>query len=506
MLAFWKPKQGNTSDTLQLRYTLINFVSPYLTDAGVVGPVRTGKSTFIKRFMDELVIPNIENTYNKERAKDELPQSATGNTIMTTEPKFVPAEAVEITLEKNISFKVRMIDCVGYLVPGAHGHLDGAEPRMINTPWFDEKIPFEQAAEIGTQKVINDHSTIGVVITTDGSISDIPREDYTESEERVIHELKAIGKPFVLILNSAKPFAPETETLKHQLADKHQVPVIAVNCAQLKQEDINHIMERVLYEFPVKELKFYLPKWLETLDASHWLKQSMITSVRNLLAEGSNKLREIKDSISLFENNDHVKRAYLDNIALGEGAARIEVNLDENLFYRVISETTNMDIDSDYKLISKIKELAEAKREFDKVKYALEEVKQKGYGIVTPAIDEMKLEPPVLVKHGAKYGVKIKATAPSLHLMKADIETEVSPIVGSEEQSKDLIEYIISQMEENPENIWEMNMFGRSMHDLVSDGLKTKLYHMPEDAQMKFQDALQRIINEGSGGLICIIL
>ena len=484
----------------------MNFVSPYLTDAGVVGPVRTGKSTFIKRFMDELVIPNIENTYNKERARDELPQSATGNTIMTTEPKFVPAEAIEISLDKSIHFRVRMIDCVGYLVPGASGYLEGDTPRMISTPWSDEKMPFSKAAEIGTQKVITDHSTIGIVITTDGTITEIPRDDYIEAEERVINELKHLGKPFVLLLNSATPFAKETEDLKFSLSEKHKVPVIIVNIAQLKQDDINLVMEKILYEFPVKELKFYLPKWIEPLSTDHWLKQSMINSVKHILGEGTNKLREIKESIETLEHNEHIKKAYLDHISLGHGACKIDVNLAESLFYKVISETTQMDIDSDYKLISTIKVLAQAKKEFDKIKYALEEVKQKGYGIVTPATDEMRLEAPILVKHGAKYGVKIKASAPSFHLIKADIETEVSPIVGNEEQSQDLINYIINQMGEEPEKVWEMNMFGRSMHDLVQDGLKTKLYHMSEDAQMKFQDTLQRIINEGSGGLICIIL
>ncbi|MCL1936276.1 MAG: stage IV sporulation protein A [Defluviitaleaceae bacterium] len=473
---------------------------------GVVGPVRTGKSTFIKRFMDELVIPNIENTYNKERAKDELPQSASGNTIMTTEPKFVPAEAIEINLEKSVNFRVRLIDCVGYLVKGANGHLDGDTPRMINTPWSEEKIPFSEAAEIGTQKVINDHSTIGIVITTDGSITDINREDYIEPEERVINELKELGKPFVVLLNSAKPFAPETEELKFSLSEKYGVSVIPVNCFQLKRDDINSIMEKILYEFPIKELKIHLPKWIETLPQAHWLKQSMISSVKSILSEGTNRLRELKNNVNIFEDNEHIKKAYIDSISLGEGAARIEVNLIESLFYKVISETTAMDIDSDYKLISTIKVLAEAKREFDKVKYALEEVKQKGYGIVTPAAEEMRIEKPVLVRHGAKYAVKIKATAPSVHLIKADIETELSPMAGDEEEALDYINYIKNQMEEEPEKVWQINMLGRSMQEVVRDGLKKKLYHMPEDAQMKFQDTLQRIINEGSGGLICIIL
>ncbi len=472
---------------------------------GVVGPVRTGKSTFIKRFMDKLVIPNIENSYNKERTKDELPQSATGSTIMTTEPKFIPNEAVEISLDEAVKFKVRMIDCVGYLVPGATGHLDGDKPRMINTPWSEEKMPFTEAAEIGTKKVITDHSTIGIVITTDGTITDIPRENYIEAETRVIEELKAINKPFIIVLNTTKPYAAETETLKDYLKEEHGVPVVPVNCSQLKTEDINGIMEKILYEFPLKELRIHLPKWIETLNLDHWLKQSIVFGVKGILGDIS-KLRQIKDSIATLENNEYIKKAYIDNIFLGEGSAKIEVSVNDNLFYKVISETTDMNISSDYELISTIKVLSEAKKEYDKVKYALEEVKQKGYGIVTPVIDEMCLEEPILVKHGAKYGVKIKATAPSIHLIKADIETEVSPIVGSEQQSQDLISYIKEQMQEDPEKVWEMNMFGRSMDDLVKDGLKTKLYHMPEDAQMKFQETLQRIINEGSGGLICIIL
>ena len=472
---------------------------------GVVGPVRTGKSTFIKRFMDEIVIPNIENLYNRERTKDELPQSATGTTIMTTEPKFVPNEAVEISLNESTSFKVRMVDCVGYLVPGASGHSENGQARMINTPWSDEKIAFSQAAEIGTKKVITEHSTIGIVITTDGSITELERHNYIEAEERVINELKQLNKPFVLLLNTTRPYAPETEELKQELIEKYQVPVVAVNCLQLKQDDINAIMERVLYEFPVKELKFFMPRWIETLSNSHWLKQNMISSVRNIMGS-VNKLRHIKESLLILEENEFIKKAYLDKISLGEGSANIEIAVCDSLFYKVLSETTGMQIESDYQLISTIKVLSEAKREFDKVKYALEEVNQKGYGIVTPVTSEMRLEAPTLVRHGSKYGVRIKATAPSIHLIKADIETEISPIVGNEQQSQDLIDYVSEIMQKEPEKVWEMNMFGRSMHDLVKDGLQTKLYHMPEDAQMKFQDTLQRIINEGSGGLICIIL
>lgn len=390
---------------------------------GVVGPVRTGKSTFIKRFMDLLVIPNIENAYSKERAKDELPQSAAGRTIMTTEPKFVPNEAVEILLDETLSCKVRMIDCVGYLVPGAAGHLEGEEPRMVTTPWSEDRMPFVEAAEMGTKKVINDHSTIGVVITTDGSVAEIPREDYIEAEERVIRELRHLNKPFVILLNTAKPYAAESEKLRQELSEKHNAPVMAVNCAQLKLEDIHAIMEKVLYEFPVKEIKINYPKWIETLQIDHWLKQNFIKAVKDLLFD-INKLREMKDCAAALESNEYIKKAYLDRIALGDGTVNLEVNVDDGLFYRILSETTGMDIAGEYQLIATIKVLAEAKKEYDKIKSALEEVRRKGYGIVTPATDEMKLEPPVLVKHGAKYGVKIRASAPSIHLIRADIETE----------------------------------------------------------------------------------
>ncbi|MCL2048042.1 MAG: stage IV sporulation protein A [Defluviitaleaceae bacterium] len=473
---------------------------------GVVGPVRTGKSTFIKRFMDLLVIPNIENAYGRERANDELPQSAAGKTIMTTEPKFVPNEAVTIKLDDAAMFKVRMIDCVGYLVPGALGHLEGEDkkPRMVSTPWSEEKIPFAEAAEMGTKKVINEHSTIGIVVTTDGSVAEIAREDYIEAEERVIRELRAINKPFVIVLNTQTPFSPEAEKLRDELAEKHGAPVVALNCAQLKIEDINAVIERVLYEFPVQEIRVNYPKWIETLPLEHWLKQSFIATVKQMVASVG-KLREMRRHISIFEENEYVKRAHLEKIALGEGAVHIELSVDELLFYRILSETTGMDIAGEYQLISTIKVLAEAKKEFDKIKFALEEVRRKGYGIVTPATDEMKLEPPVLVKHGSKYGVKIKASAPSIHLIRADIETEVSPLVGNEKQSEDLIAYINQEMADDPTRIWELNMFGKSMHEMVRDGLQNKLFRMPEASQMKFQETLQRLINDGSGRLICFI-
>jgi stage IV sporulation protein A len=391
---------------------------------GVVGPVRTGKSTFIKRFMDLLVIPNIENAYSKERATDELPQSAAGRTIMTTEPKFVPNEAVEIRLDEAATFKVRMIDCVGYLVPGATGHLDGETPRMVSTPWSENRMPFAEAAEMGTRKVINDHSTIGIVLTTDGSIAEIPREDYIDAEERVVRELKAINKPFVILLNTQSPFSPESEKLRDELSEKYSAPVMALNCAQLKIEDINAVIEKVLYEFPVQEIRVNYPKWIETLPLEHWLKQSFITSVKQMVT-GVGKLREMRSHIVSLEENDHVKKSRLEKISLGEGTVHIELAVDETLFYRILSETTGMDIAGEYQLISTIKVLAEAKKEFDKIKTALEEVRRKGYGIVTPATDEMKLEPPVLVKHGSKYGVKIRASAPSIHIARIKQKSKI---------------------------------------------------------------------------------
>ncbi|MCL1843816.1 MAG: stage IV sporulation protein A [Defluviitaleaceae bacterium] len=401
---------------------------------GVVGPVRTGKSTFIKRFMDLLVIPNIENGYSKERATDELPQSAAGRTIMTTEPKFVPNEAVEIRLDDAATFKVRMIDCVGYLVPGATGHLDNdsGETRMVSTPWSEDRIPFAEAAEMGTRKVINDHSTIGIVVTTDGSVAEIPREDYIDAEERVIRELKGINKPFVVLLNTASPFSPEAEKLRDELSEKYAAPVMAMNCAQLKIEDIHAVIERVLYEFPVREIRVNYPRWIETLPLEHWLKQSFIGAVKGMVT-GVGKLREMRNHISALEENEHVKKAHLEHIALGEGTVHIELAVDESLFYRILSETTGMDIAGEYQLISTIKVLAEAKREFDKIRNALEEVRRKGYGIVTPATDEMKLEPPILVKHGSKYGVKIRASAPSIHILCIKQKNQISKRSGGKE-------------------------------------------------------------------------
>ncbi len=472
---------------------------------GVVGPVRTGKSTFIKRFMDLLVLPNIANAYTRERARDELPQSATGKTIMTTEPKFVPNEAVEISLGENAEARVRMIDCVGYLVPGAEGHMDGDLPRMVHTPWSENAIPFREAAEMGTKKVITDHSTIGMVVTTDGSVTELPRESYEEAEERVVGELQEIGKPFVILLNTATPYSEGTQALRSQMEEKYGVPVMAVNAAQLKAEDIRKILEQMLYQFPIRELRFFFPGWVETLEQDHWLKQEMIAALKGVM-EKADKLADVENAISGLADADFLKKAYTDHILPGEGAADIALNFDDGLFYQILSETVDMPIENDYALISTIKMLSETKQEYDKIAGALNDVRRKGYGVVTPVFEEITLEKPEVFKQGSRYGIKLRAKGESLHLIKADVETEVSPIIGNEEQSREFIDHLISDYEEEPEKIWDLNIFGRTLSSMVSDGMQNKIYRMPEDAQMKLQETLQKIVNEGSGGLICIIL
>ncbi len=472
---------------------------------GVVGPVRTGKSTFIKRFMDLLVLPNIENVYSRERAKDELPQSAAGKTVMTTEPKFVPNEAVEINPDGDISFKVRLIDCVGYPVEGAGGYNDGGEPRMVNTPWSNEKMPFARAAEIGTRKVIEDHSTIGIVVTTDGSIGELEREGYIEAEERVIKELKALSKPFVVLLNSVTPYSQQTMELSEELKARYDVPVIPVNCAQLKGENITGILEQLLYEFPVGEIGINLPKWMEALPTDHSIKANIISCIKSLPFE-LKSLKEVKLLPDAILSDRDIKKAYVEKIDPGTGRAVIDLSPREDLFYNVLSETTGMNISSEYQLISTIKELTQAKKAYDKVRFALEEVNRKGYGVVMPSPEETELSKPEVAKHGGKYGIKLTASAPSIHMIRADIHTTVAPIVGSEEQSKELADYLAEQFDGDREKLWSYNIFGRSLSDLIREDLTGKINHMPEDAQQKFQETLQKIINEGSGGLICILL
>lgn len=472
---------------------------------GVVGPVRTGKSTFIKKFMDLMVIPNIEGEYKRQRALDELPQSAAGRTIMTTEPKFVPNEAIDITIGNNLKLKTRLVDCVGYLVNNAIGYLEDDMPRMVRTPWSDEEIPFEDAAEIGTRKVIKEHSTIGLLVTTDGSITDIPREDYLEAEERVVRELKELNKPFAIVLNSSSPYSEYTRSLADELEEKYDAPVIPADCSNLETTDINNIFSRVLYEFPIEQINIDFPKWIDALDNTHWLKTSLYADIMNAFSDIS-ELKEIDKAITTLQNTEVIDKCSSDDINLGNGEVNITITLKEDLFYKVLTEVSGINIANEGDLFTTISNLSSVKKEYDKISYALNEVKQKGYGIVTPSIEELILDEPEIVKQGSRFGVKLKARAPSIHMIRADIETEVSPIVGSEKQSEELVNYLLSEFENDPLKIWESNIFGKNLHELVNEGLQNKLSKMPEDAQMKLQETLQRIINEGSGGLICIIL
>ncbi|QUH31867.1 stage IV sporulation protein A [Vallitalea guaymasensis] len=472
---------------------------------GVVGPVRTGKSTFIKRFMDLLVLPNIENVHSKERTLDELPQSAAGKTIMTTEPKFIPQEAARVTLSEDVEFDVRMIDCVGYMVEGATGHLENDEERKVKTPWFNYDIPFTQAAEIGTKKVINDHSTIGIVVTADGSFGEIPRENYIEAEERTINELKKLSKPYVVILNSLRPYSDDTILTATELEDKYNVPVLPVNCDQLKKEDVIKILESVLLEFPLSVVNFNVPKWIEMLDNDHWLKSSLIDSVKDIM-DSVDAIRDLKKEDTLTVENDYITKVKLDRIDLSTGCANVDINFNDDYYYDILSDLMGTEIKGEYQFMSLIKKLGRVKEEYDKVSAALNEVKAKGYGIVTPMINELSLQEPEIVKQGNKFGVKLKASAPTIHMIKCDIQTEVSPIVGTEKQSEELLNYLMSEFESDPTKIWDTNVFGKSLHDLVNDGLQNKIYRMPEDARDKLQETLQKIVNDANGGLICIII
>lgn len=472
---------------------------------GVVGPVRTGKSTFIKRFMDTVVIPNITNEYIKERAVDELPQSAEGKTIMTTEPKFVPNDAVEISLGDNAHLRVRMIDCVGYVVPSSLGYFEENEPRMVHTPWSDEPMPFDEAAKIGTKKVINEHSTIGIVITTDGTVTDIPRSDYVDAEKRVISELKAINKPFIVLLNSVSPDSYNTKTLAAQMEAQYSVPVMPINCAELDADDINSIIENVLFEFPLTEICISTPDWIKNISPNHKLVQD----INNLIisnTEGVDKIRDTKELADKINSADFIENAYIEGMDLGKGTVNICVNLSDELFYSVLSEETGFDVSSREEMIALLCDLAKMNEEYSRVKDAINQVYSTGYGVVYPTPDEMALDEPKIVKQGGKFGVKLKASAPSIHMMRAQIETEVSPIVGTEKQSEDLINYLMSEFETDPQKIWDSNIFGKSLYDLVNEGLNAKLSKMPDEARNKLRDTLERIINEGSGGLICIIL
>lgn len=471
---------------------------------GVVGPVRTGKSTFIKRFMDLLVIPNIVNVHSKERTIDELPQSAAGKTIMTTEPKFIPKEAATIKISDDTEVNVRLIDCVGYMVNGATGHLENDQERLVKTPWYDYDIPFTKAAEIGTRKVINDHSTIGIVITTDGSFGDLARENYLEAEEKTINELKNLSKPFIVLLNSDKPYSDEAAQLSQDIASKYDTTVLPVNCEQLKQEDVYRIMESVLYEFPVTELDFYIPKWIEMLPNDHWLKREIITVVKNLV----NDVSLVKDiSGDKFDTScPYIKQIKIDKKDLSTGNVSLKVDVDDSYYYEILSDLTGAQISGEYQLIQLIKDFSKLKSEYEKVSEAMQSVKYKGYGVVTPSKEEITLDKPEVIKTGSKYGVKIKAEAPSIHMIKANILTEIAPIVGTEDQAKDLQEFINENNEKSEGGIWDTNIFGKTIEQIVDDGIRTKIAKLSDDTQSKMQNALQKITNDGNGGVIFIII
>lgn len=472
---------------------------------GIGGGVRTGKSTFIKKFMELLVIPNIKNPHDRERARDELPQSGAGRTIMTTEPKFVPNEAVEINVSSGLKVKMRLVDCVGYKVEGALGYEEEEGPRMVSTPWFEEPIPFQEAAELGTRKVISEHSTLGIVITTDGSITDIARDNYVDAEERVIEEFKDINRPFLVIMNTANPQSPEMNDLCEELAEKYDVPVIPVNCAELTQKDILSILEKVLYEFPVNEVSISLPIWVEELESKHWLRKKFDDAVRETVRH-IKRLRDIDNAVENLGDYDFVSTVALNKMNMGTGVAAIDISSRPDLFYQVLSEDTGFRVDGEHELYRLVKDLAVVKREYDKVSVALQEVRETGYGVVTPRLDEMNLEEPELIRQGNRFGVKLRASAPSLHIIRADITTEITPIIGTERQCEELVRYMLNEFEENPQKIWDSEIFGKSLHDLVREGIQNKLHRMPENAQVKLQETLQRIVNEGSGGLICIII
>ena len=472
---------------------------------GVVGPVRTGKSTFIKRFMELLVLPNIVGEHRRERATDELPVSGAGRTIMTTQPKFVPNEAVELKLPNQAALRVRLVDCVGYLIRGVLGTQEDAESRMVRTPWFEHDIPFEQAAEIGTRRVISEHSTLGVVVTTDGTVADIPRSAYVEAEERAVRELKALGKPFVLLLNSRTPDSSDTQRLRDALSEKYDLPVTLLSVEDMTLEDVNRLLESVLMEFPLREVWLEMPNWLSALPSDHWLSRAALEGAAKA-AESMQRVRDWTVIRSAFEGSEYFTASDMPRIRLSEGAVSCPVHLADGLFYRVLSETSGQQVDGEEHLLTLMTELAAAKKEYDRVEEALQSVRETGYGLVTPVQSEMTLKEPELVRQGSRFGVKLKASAPSYHMIRVDIETEVSPIVGTEKQSEELVQFLMSEFETDPTSIWTTNLFGKPLSELVREGLAAKLARMPEDTQQKFKEALEKIINEGNGGMICILL
>ena len=470
---------------------------------GVLGPVRTGKSTFIKRFMDVCVLPYMEDEHAKQRAMDELPQSAGGKTITTTEPKFIPQQAAQITLKDDMNVKVRLIDCVGYMVDGASGHMEEDMERMVKTPWFEQEIPFSQAAEVGTDKVMNDHSTIGLVVLTDGSFGEIPRNNYVPAEEKTIVALKKLHKPFLVLLNSQRPYSEDTVRLAEELKQKYETNVLPVNCAQLKKEDICQILENVLYEFPLSAMEFYMPKWMEMLEDTNPVKQDIIEKIRESM-KNYNTLRDVKEKNVVIESN-YVDNLKLEDICLADGKVRVWLSLDDVYYYDMLSRMVGEEIHDEYQLLSKLKEYALMKNEYAKVNEAISDVRNRGYGVVKPNRDEISLNQPEVIRHGNKYGVKIKAISPSIHMIKANIETEIAPIVGSEQQAQDLIRYIgENAVSEN--GIWDTNIFGKTVEQLVNDGIAVKTASIGEECQIKLQDTMQKVVNDSNGGMVCIII
>ncbi len=471
---------------------------------GVVGPVRTGKSTFISKFMNQLVLPNVTNKFDKERMVDELPVSAEGVTVMTSQPKFVPNEAVRINLE-NTDMKVRLIDCVGYLVDGVSGHMENNKPRQVKTPWRDGTVSFQEAAEIGTHKVISEHSTVAVLVTTDGSFLDLPRANYVESEERVVNELKQLDKPFVIILNSANPNAPATQQLASELRQKYGVPVLVLNVENLTRNDIDNIIEELLSEFDIDQIDIDIPDWLEVLDYSHPLIQEISQTMLST-CQASSKISDLKNVKDMLSESENYLPVTAPVVKVGEGKIQFKVDAKPELFYKVLSLQCGKEISNNLELVSYMQELSVAKREYDKIASALQEVNETGYGVVQPSFEDMQLDEPKMVKTGGRFGIKLKATAPSLHIMRVDVEAEVSPIVGTEAQGEDLVKNLMRDFETNPQAIWQTNMFGKSLNVLVRENLASKLTQMPPDAQRKMRKTLGRIINEGRGGVLCILL
>ena len=470
---------------------------------GVVGPVRTGKSTFIKRFMELMVLPELTEEHQKMQARDELPQSAAGKTIMTTEPKFIPKEAAKIQLEDGIQAKIRLIDCVGFMVEGAGGYIENDEERLVKTPWCDDGIPFTKAAEIGTRKVITDHSTIGIVVTCDGSFGEIKRSSYIPAEEKTVQELKALGKPFIILLNSMKPYSGETQSMADDLQNKYGVTVLPVNCEQMKKDDIFHVLEMVLKEFPVTEMDFFIPKWLEILSPSHWLKAQVIQGAKEMM-KNIIHMKDVADFLP--PSSEAITGMKIRSMEMADGSVAVDVNVDDSFYYQILSDYVGIPIEGEYQLMQLLADMAKMKTEYEKVQNAMSQVRLKGYGVVTPERSEIILDEPQVIRHGNKYGVKMKAEAPSINMIKAHIETEIAPIVGSEQQAEDLIAYIKENARISEDGVWNTNIFGKSIEQIVEDGIQAKVSQMTEDCQMKLQDTLQKIINDSNGGMICIII